>query len=51
MGGDNGVKVEWFSGTCVKDTWTNQRGVGSGKGGEDGWGEEEWRGGNGDNCT
>ena len=28
-----------FSGTTIKDTWTKPRGgVGSGEGGEDGWG-------------
>ena len=32
-----GGKVEGFSGTTIKDTWTKPRGVESGEGGEGGW--------------
>ena len=31
------AKREGFSGTTIKDTWTNQEGVTSGEGGGDGW--------------
>ena len=38
-------------GTCIKDTWTIPKRVGSRVGGGDGWGwGESWEG-NGDNCT
>ena len=30
-------------GTCIKDTCTKPKGVGSRVGGGDGWGKEEWR--------
>ena len=46
-----GGKVEGFSGTTIKDTWTKPRGVGPGEGGGDGWGERELWGENTDNCT
>ena len=36
-------------GTCIKDTWTKPKGVGSRVGGGNGWGGG-WRGENGDNC-
>ena len=41
-------KGEGFSGTCIKDTWTKPKGVGS-RVGWLGWGEL-WRE-SGDNCT
>ena len=41
----------WFSGTCIKDTWTKPKGVGLREGGGDGWGGGEKWGENGDNCT
>ena len=37
-----------MSGTCVKNTWTKPRGLGSRVGGEDGWGRWQWWEGNGD---
>ena len=40
-GGDNGAGEE-FSGTCVEETWTKPKGVGSRGGGGDGWGRGEW---------
>ena len=41
------AKREGFSGTTIKDTWTNQEGVKSGEGGGDGWSG----GVNADNCS
>ena len=38
LGGDNRVEGEGLSGTCIKDTWTKPKGVGSRVGSEDGWG-------------
>ena len=29
----------WHQGTCIKDTWTKPKGVGSRVGGKDGWRE------------
>ena len=50
-----GEKREGFSGTSIKDTWTNQSEVGSRIASGDGWGGEgsggEWGEENGDNCT
>ena len=46
-----GVEGEGFSGTCIKDTWKNQRGIGSRVGSGDGWGGGELWGENGNNCT
>ena len=51
MGGDNRVEGEGLSGTCIKDTWTKPKGVGSRVGSGDGWGGEEWCRENKDNCT
>ena len=49
MGRDNaGGKEEGLSGTCMKDTRTKPRWVGSRVGGEDGWGRWQWWEGNGD---
>ena len=46
-----GEKGRGYQGACIKDPWTNQRGVGLRMGGEGQWGKgEQWRG-NGDNCT
>ena len=54
MAGANGGggRVEGFSGTTTKDTWTKpRRGVKLGKGGGDGWvGRERWEE-KADNCT
>ena len=37
VGSGNGGKVgEGFSGTCIKDTWTKPKGLGSKVGGRDG---------------
>ena len=41
--GENGGRV-------VKDMWTKSKGVGWRVGGMDGWGQGEWKGGNGKNC-
>ena len=40
MGGESGGggKREGFSGTCIKDTWTKPKGVGSRVESGDGWG-------------
>ena len=46
-----GEKCEGFRGTTIKDTWTITRGVGTGEGGEDGWGSGERWGGKAKNCT
>ena len=51
-GGDNGRKKgKGHQETCIKDTWTNQRGVGLRVGGWGGWGRGKWWWENGDNCT
>ena len=44
-----GTEGEGLSGTCIKDTWTKQREVGSRVGGGDGWGGGEGWGETGDN--
>ena len=48
-----GEKGEGFSGTCIKDTWTKPKGLGSRVGGTGEWSGQrgEWLGGNVDNCT
>ena len=46
-----GEKGEGHQGTCIKDTWTKPKGVGSSVGGGDGWGGCVWWAENGDNCT
>ena len=43
MGGMGGSGEE-LSGTCMKDTWTKPKGVGSRVGSGDGWAWWEWCG-------
>ena len=52
LGGENmGKRRKGHQGTCIKDTSTKPKGVGSRVGGGYGWGWGEWWGENGDNCT
>ena len=43
-GGRRGIIGKGYQGTCIKDTWTKPKRVGSMAGGRDGWGK------NGDIC-
>ena len=52
VGGNNrGKQGKGHQETCIKDTWTKPKGVGSRVGGGDGWDRGECREENGDNCT
>ena len=46
-----GGKEKVHQGTCIKDTWTKPKGVGSRVGGGVGWGGGPWWGENGNSCT
>ena len=51
-GGDKGMREgKGCQGTCIKDTWTKPKEVGSKRGGGDVWSGGQWWGKNGDNCT